>query len=156
MIGALLLWATENIQTLTVCETTQEASWLPVSSFLVVSTIRGRFQVIRGSFEYTTHSFQKVRLRALSISYELTYKCILEFGEEIMQNELVFCYSFFSQGITEAKEKAKVQSRVKAVYLKRHSLKIKAGFHAHAVNVPWYFIHLFTQPLHPCPDSRWE
>lgn len=92
--------------------------------------------MIRGSFEYTTHPFQKVLSGALSVSYELTYKCILELGEEIMLKELVFCYSCFSQGIREAKEKAMAQSRVKAVYLKRHSLKIKAGFHAHAGNVP--------------------
>ena len=43
---------------------------------------------------------------------------------------------FLFPGITEAKEKAEVQSRAKAVYLKRHSLKIKAGFHALAGNVP--------------------
>lgn len=43
--GMLLLWVHENIQMLTVCGASQEASWLPVSSFLAVcchnASIRG-------------------------------------------------------------------------------------------------------------------
>lgn len=39
---------------------------------------------------------------ALFISYKLTTKSILDFGEELMQKELVFCYSFFSQGTADS------------------------------------------------------
>lgn len=99
VIRALLFWASENIPMLAVCETTHEVAWLPDSPFLVVSTMppseARQISGTRGSFKYTTHCFQKVSSHALSISDKLTYKSIVKFGEEIMQKEFVFCYSFF-------------------------------------------------------------
>lgn len=143
------------------CEANHKASWLPFSSFLVVcfcsASFRGKADdsLSRAPMN-TQHTPFNTQGIFLSTSYKLTRKSILEFGEEIMQKELAFCYSFFSWGITESKQKVMVQSRAKAVYLKRPSLKIMFGFYSLAGNVHWYFIHLFTQPLHPCLDSGWE
>jgi hypothetical protein len=42
-----------------------------------------------------------------------------------MQKKHVLYNVFFSQGTTDSKQKAMVQSRAKVVYLKTHSFKIK-------------------------------
>lgn len=103
----------------------------------------------------TQHILFYTKGLAFSTPYKLTHKSILEFEEEIMQKEhVLLCNVFFSQGTTDSKQKAMVQSRARAFYLKRPSLKRKFCFHSRAGNVPWYFIHLFIQPLCPGLDSR--
>lgn len=140
---------------------THEASWLPLGSCLVVcfcnASLRGKGDdsLSRAPLN-TQHTPFSTQGCALSTSYTLTCKSIFELGEEIMQKEFTFCYSFFSPGIRESKQKAMLQSRAKAVYLKRPNLKTKCGFYSCIGNVHWYFIHLFTQPVHLCLDSGWE
>lgn len=160
--GVWLLCASESIQMLMVHGATHEASWLSFSSFLVVCLCNlqpgkadHRFAGAPGN---ALHNPFNMRSLALFTFYKWILKSLLELGEEVMQKELVLCNGFFSWGIIDSKQKAryKVGQRPKAVYLKRPSLKIKFGFHSHAENVSWYFIHLFTQPLHPHLDSRWE
>lgn len=81
---------------LTVCGATHEASWLPVSSCLVVCFCKAS---LRGKADYglprlplnTQHFPFNTQGSVLSTSYELTRESILEFGEEITQKELEFC-----------------------------------------------------------------
>lgn len=143
---------------LMVSEATHEASWLPFSSFLVVcfcSQRQDRLQISRGSLEYRTIlSTRSCPFYFLQIE---SWKPSGTWGE-VMQKEPALCNSFFSRDITDSKQKAmyKAGQRAQAVYLKRPSLEIKFGFHSHAENASWYFIHLFTQALHTHLDSRWE
>lgn len=159
--GRSLLCARVNSQMLLVHGATHGESWLPFGSCLVVcfcnASLRGKGdESLSWAPLNTQHTPFSKQGCALSTSYRLTCKSIFEFGEEVMQKEFAFCYSFFSLGIRKSKQKVMLQTRAKAVYLKRPSLKTKCGFYSYAGNVRCYFIHLFTQPLHLCLDSGWE
>lgn len=100
---SLLLCAREKSQMLLVPGATHGASWLPFGSCLVVcfcnASLRGKGDdsLSRAPLN-TQHTPFSTQGCALSTSYKLTCKSIFEFGEEVMQKEFAFCYSFFLPG----------------------------------------------------------